>query len=625
MNEIGMTRGFRKLRLALVLAVAIALVPLASTPALADDFAPEITSFERISLDVLGSEQVVKIAFSARDEGTAGLAYAMFTYSTPLGAEIRVDSPSMGREPEGSFVAVKPLSLWAASGEYALKKVEILDREWNSTVYERGTATQFDFAAADFRVNNPLEDTVTPTLTSIRLFQHDVAQGTPVVALYEAHDNLSGVSEVIISGFSPTGQNFHVRSLPHLGAAGPATWLVPLGAAKGEYEVTGVDVWDRAGNVVHYQLDRVEPYPPKATVPEHPPHDLTTLNFRIFGGPDDTIPPLMAGFSSMTPDTRRLGERVAFDYTALEQGSGVQMVTAEWSDPLGHWIYARKTCGDRTRGPLSTTIEDFRTIGSHWTLDYVSLVDYLGNQTSYRRDGSVMYSGGDSGPPTHAFDLSQADFTIEDGPARALDIPDSTALYCPPVGNVGLQIPDQDVLFGDSVTITGVVEGAQGAIPEPIVAVHQFVDGHPVLTDIVEGNTDGNYSSTFVPKASGAVATTFLGAAGPSGADVATSQRVKVLVRPVIDAVLADTSIARGSTTKLSGSVMPAHRGVVKLQRRVADRWESVRKASLSSGRFSFRLGPFAAGTYTFRIVRPAGANLAVGRSAPVTLTVTRS
>ena len=620
-----MERCLKKLRVGFILTLAIALVPVAPTPAVADDFAPQITSFERVSVDVLGSDPVVKIVFSARDEGPAGLAYAMFTFSTPLGAEIRVDSPSMARQAEGTFVAVKPLGLWAASGEYTLQKVEVQDREWNSTVYKRGTATHFDFAAADFLVNNPLEDTVTPTLTSIRLFQHEVAQGTPVVALYEAHDNRSGVSEVVISGFSPSGNNFQVRSLPELGAAGPATWLVPLGAETGEYAVIGVHVTDRAGNTVQYGVDRVDHYPPKATAPDDAPRDLATLNFRVHGAADDTIPPIMANFSRLTPDTRRLGERVAFDFTALEQDSGVQMVFAEWSDSLGHTIYASKTCGDRTRGPVSTTIEDYRTVGSRWTLDYVSLVDYLGNQASYRRDGTVMYQNGDSGPPTHVFDLSQADFTIEAGLARGSDIPDSTALYCPPVGNVALQIPDQTVLFGDAVTISGVVNGPQGTVAEPIVAVHQFVNGRPLLTGVVEGDPNGHYSSAFVPKASGPVATTFLGAAGPSGADVATSSRVKVHVKPLIRARLAEASIARWATTNMTGSVMPARGGAIKLQRRVGDRWITAGKKVLSSGRFSFRLGPFPVGRYTFRIVRLAGENLAVGRSAPAALRVTNS
>jgi hypothetical protein len=607
----------------LAVALAIALVPLVSAPALADDFAPEITSFERLSLDVLGSEQLVKISFTARDEGPAGLAYAMFTYRTPLGAEIRVDSPWMGRQSEGTFVAVQPLGLWAASGEYVLQKVEVLDREWNRTVYERGSVTRFDFGGADFKVRNPLEDTVTPTLESIRLFQHDVAQGTPVVALYGARDNLSGVSEVVVMGFGPTGQNFHVRSLPQLGAAGPATWLVPLGAATGVYGVTGVHVSDRAGNTVHYDIDRTGHYPPNASVPDHEAPDITTLDFRVLGGTEDTTPPLMATFSSLTPQARRLGERVAFDFKALEQGSGVQMVSAEWSDPLGHTLYAHKTCGDRTEGPLSTTIEDYRTIGSRWTLDYISFVDYLGNQTSYRRDGTVMYQGGDSGPPTHAFDLSQADFVIERGEARPSDIPDSTALYCPPVGTVGLHIPDQDVLFGEAVTIGGLVRGAQGAIPEPLVAVHQFVGGEPLLTDVVEGNADGTYTSVFTPKASGAIGATFLGAAGPSGADVSTSPRVKVVVRPRIEAALADVSIVRGSTTKLAGSVTPALNGTVTLQRKTRGGWERLRTTALSSGgTFSFPVGPSRVGTHTFRVVRAGGKRLAAGSSPSLSLTV---
>jgi hypothetical protein len=127
--------------LAVVVALLASMMPLLAAPARADDFAPEITSFDRVSETILGGHQLVTIRFTARDEGRAGLAYAYFTYESPIEGIVRVDSVYMQRLPSGTFAATKLLSPWAASGEYTLRKVQVHDREGNETTYERGGPT----------------------------------------------------------------------------------------------------------------------------------------------------------------------------------------------------------------------------------------------------------------------------------------------------------------------------------------------------------------------------------------------------------------------------------------------------------------------------------------------------
>ena len=107
-------------RIAAVVVLLAASLPLLAGPAHADDFAPEITSFTRTSQGVFGGHQLLTIDFSARDEGPAGLSSALFEFETPLGGFVRADSEYMGRAAEGTFTATKLLSPWAASGTYTL-------------------------------------------------------------------------------------------------------------------------------------------------------------------------------------------------------------------------------------------------------------------------------------------------------------------------------------------------------------------------------------------------------------------------------------------------------------------------------------------------------------------------
>ena len=601
---------------------ALALIAMLPTAASADDFAPEITSFSRTSAELLGSDGVVIIDFTARDEGPAGLTYALFTYRTPLDAFIRVDSPHMGRAAEGSFQATKAIGVWAASGDYVLEKVEIYDEEGNLTTYLRTDSAQFDWAAADFQVDNPLEDVTTPTVTHAELFQDHVAQGTPVVAIYTAGDDLSGVESVTVSAWSPNRHDINLTSLPGLGAAGPATWIVPLAAPVGLYDGFQIIVTDRAGNSLLYRPDALYPYPPRATIPEHSHPDPDTLDFTIEGMEGDRTPPELTSLSMLTGRTRHLGEQVALDYTATDVGTGVRAVAAQWSDGRGHALDASKQCGDPAKGPMTTHIEDFRTLDTDWKLEFVTVADFMRNQTSYRRDGTVLYNG-DPGPPTHSFDLSVGDFRLEAGEA-APDQFENTPFMCPVTGDVSLDVPDPDVVVGEPVEAVGEVSLGDDPLPDPVVALHEYVQGEPHLVSVVEGDSSGTYAAEFRPTANASLRATFLGADGPFQSDAARSTGVEIVVRPRVTATFDRLKIRLGQSAALSGSVTPAGEGDrVLLQKRTSRGWRGVGEASIAGdGTFSFTVRPRRAGDFRYRVVKPADDFLAVGRSAPLFLKV---
>lgn len=613
-------------RSAIVVALLAAMLPLFAPPARADDFAPEITSFTRTSDGLLGGHQVVTIDFTARDDGPAGLSYAMFTFQTPLEGFVRVDSPFMQRAAAGSFTATKLLSPWAASGRYTLEKVEVSDREGNTTTYERSGTHGLDLRDADFSVENHNEDVTVPTMSSAELFQTEVLQGTPVVALYSVQDDVSGVEEVNVIGWSPSGGQYTLRSLPQLGAAGPATWLVPLSSPSGRYEPHAIHVTDRAGNSVRYDVEgRVDPYPFGATVPPHDHPDPATLSFDVRGTTGDRVAPQMTQFSAITPTRRRPGELVAIDYRTVDAGTGVAWVLAEWVDGRGHSLIATKSCGDLGRGPLSTTVEDYRTTGTDWQLRYVAFSDYLGNHAGYLRDGTVQYQNTDPGPPVHPFDFSQADFHLEEGPPSRDDLLDTTSLYCPRVADVSLDLDYDDVTFGDAVSITGVVEGPSSPVSEPLVAVHQYLRRGPRLVGVVEGDSAGSYTRSFTAAENTTFSASFLGLDGPGGAEPATSRRTSLTVRARVTASLSHDTIPRGGSARVGGAVDPAHAAdTVLLQRKVGRRWRTVQETPAAGGDFSFVVRPPRAGTFRYRAVVPEGPRLARGRSAVEVLTVTR-
>ncbi len=184
------------------------------------------------------------------------------------------------------------------------------------------------------------------------------------------------------------------------------------------------------------------------------------------------------------------------------------------------------------------------------------------------------------------------------------------------------------VTAGQAVTVTGLLKGATG----------QVLNNHSVsLQYRYRGTTTWHGLATRTTDSTGRAAVRTYPArgteyrfvyAGQPGLDVsyapATSSPRSVLVRAKLTAAFADSSVRRGTTAILRVKASPAEPGSrLLLQRYISGRgWVTVaKKLETSTGRASFYLS-YRAGSYAFRVVKPATTRLTTSYSPTVRLRV---
>jgi len=163
------------------------------------------------------------------------------------------------------------------------------------------------------------------------------------------------------------------------------------------------------------------------------------------------------------------------------------------------------------------------------------------------------------------------------------------------------------------------------AVPLPVVAVHEYTDGEPPrLVDVSRGAVDGTYHSELAPTENTSVRATFLGSAGPQGAEASASKLIPIRVSPKVTASFDSGGIRLGRSATLSGDVWPDHpNDEVKLQRKKRGTWRRVRTFELTSGSsYVLSIRPRRAGTFKYRVVKAPDGDHARGVSQTVTLVV---
>src|SRR5438067_6174113 len=134
------------------------------------------------------------------------------------------------------------------------------------------------------------------------------------------------------------------------------------------------------------------------------------LPARATASADATAPSLQA-FSLDTPGPLAQGATLSLSYSATDDASGVASVVFHFTDPLGQ---DRAVTGDAV-GPATTVVgADWPT--GHYRLDDIDVIDAADNTISYAFDGTTSTSPPDpNAPATHAFQLNQGDFAVDNG------------------------------------------------------------------------------------------------------------------------------------------------------------------------------------------------------------------
>lgn len=615
-------RGRRAARI-VVVSCLLTLLPV--SPAMADESAPEITAFRRTSPSLGIPLQPVAIEFTASDQGGSGLEYALFTYRGPTGGIFRVDSEHLQGSSFGTFQATNVIGAWAATGTYVLERVEIYDRAHNMRTYDRASSPQFDFASADFEVENPNQDITAPVLDWAKIWDETVSQGEPVVGLYQARDDGSGVESVAFTTMRPMGSGVNLHSLPGLGAVGPASWVVPLGSPIATYEVLSITVIDRAGNSLTYDRhDGRKAYPERTVVPDHTGVDTAQMSFDVVSSSNDVYAPRITSLEPRSPAIRVPGDQIAVDFEATDEGVGIDRVYLSWADDAGHELEAWKRCGDRTTGTITVALEEYLTVDRDWRLTHAVVADRLDQQTIYYRDGTSLSHAAGSQQGVHNLDLSRFDFRVQAGERSTHEFPDTSREWCPVVADVSLQTPDTSVVAGAPVPLRGIVGYGAGSVQTPVVAIHEYVRDRPRLVSVVRGGDAGGYQGKLSPTVNTTVRSTFLGSDGPATIDSARSPELEIAVAPRITARLGKATLSVGSRAVLSGSVWPKHPGdSVTLQRKTSSGWRAIATDQLSElSAFRFTWKPRKNGVTSYRVVKARDADHARGLSPVRRLTV---
>lgn len=177
------------------------------------------------------------------------------------------------------------------------------------------------------------------------------------------------------------------------------------------------------------------------------------------------------------------------------------------------------------------------------------------------------------------------------------------------------------VVFGKSVTISGKLTGSGSAGETVTLHDEPYPFSHYSVLATTTAASDGSYSFTATPTVNTKYQTT------AKTKSPATSPELLVKVAPRVGLRVSDRTPKVGQVVTFSGRVTPAHDGQpVRLQRRKADgTWKTVVSVPLvdaGSAYSTYSVKRKIGRSGTWRVVKPADADHARGRSPKRTLTV---
>ncbi|TCM44450.1 S8 family serine peptidase [Kribbella sp. VKM Ac-2568] len=178
--------------------------------------------------------------------------------------------------------------------------------------------------------------------------------------------------------------------------------------------------------------------------------------------------------------------------------------------------------------------------------------------------------------------------------------------------------------YGGAITLKGSViridNLAYAGLPVAVYVRPKNVSTFKLLTTLKTGTT-GSVSYAYKPAVSSVFAMAFLGNGDLMGTRTAN---ITVEVKPIVSATLAPAAIKLGATTRLSGTVNPAHSArLVYLQQYGNKVWTTIASVKqTSTGYYAFGIKPKARGLVAYRVVFTADADHAQSISANKTLSV---
>ena len=182
----------------------------------------------------------------------------------------------------------------------------------------------------------------------------------------------------------------------------------------------------------------------------------------------------------------------------------------------------------------------------------------------------------------------------------------ATGIGAPPsfAAHVSAALAHYSIDYGEIVPVTGVLSGPDGlALPGAAVEVQTNADGRWVTSANLTTAADGTFAGELHPRKRMYVRLRFPGQPSVPGA---TSARLLLRLRPVIELRRPASRARRGARVAVSGRVGPRKRVVyLVLQQQVRGRYRTVgtRTVRARAGRFESSFVPAFRGSYRYAVV----------------------
>jgi len=304
------------------------------------------------------------------------------------------------------------------SGYYVVSNIEIHESEMTTFIYEiqsRHGIKVADFSGLQYEMKNPDEiiDTTAPILDSLTVNNSSATVDDFVSFSTQAHDDESYLTTIVLS-FRVDGQKtpfqLYLFNYENEGfTSSDGIWIGQF-ERSGLWEIDSVDLYSHGYGTV---------YNSKFYSGEEVAMDFTSASFSVYGTTFDNRAPELLSFNT-SKEIAYQGDRVELDVGFMDNISGVSNIEVHWVGPTGLEEIVQIDRNEATSGSGIFTIRP-TTKSGRWEVDSVVLLDYAGNQVTYRNQNLYEYCASVS---SLCFDFGTYGFevvgTIEDKIAPVL-------------------------------------------------------------------------------------------------------------------------------------------------------------------------------------------------------------
>jgi hypothetical protein len=306
-------------------------------------------------------------------------------------------------------------------------------------------------------------DVTYPSLVGFEVQSRTALPDQPVTISYQANSETPLRS--VTFNFSNQGRSYAARTAPSPTTSGQVQLVIPDGARNGTWQLLAITVVTTSSAQTTYLRSGAVSHLPSAPTEQHA-FDLAASDITLSGSVEDVAYPQVKNVTTST-GTLSPGQLVTVDYT-LEDQTGVEAITV--------WLTERRTrrslIGYRqlstppipSAGSMTIPLDDTVANGTY-AVDAVQVRDVMGNDATYRSDGTITTPTGDRVLDHHDLPFGSPCFTVTGSPAD----------YDPPQ-LISLTVADRTVVTGQPVSVSYAFS-EQKALLASLIAVWQMPDG----------------------------------------------------------------------------------------------------------------------------------------------------